>query len=169
MSQIIKPLTSSGPIPPIIPTSFVTDSGTAVPAANILNVLGGTGATTSGSGNTVTVTIKNDSFAWSEQNGDFTAAVQNGYFCNVALTATLPTTVGPPALVLGNTILFYVDVAASVVIQAPADQRIEVGGVVSALGGTSRASVQGSMLGLVFKLSDLTWHAVESMGSWTTA
>lgn len=35
--------------------SFVTNSGTATPAAGILNLLGGTGVTTSGSGNTVTV------------------------------------------------------------------------------------------------------------------
>lgn len=38
MSQIYKPLTSSGPIPPVIPTSFETDDGTAIPSANVLEV-----------------------------------------------------------------------------------------------------------------------------------
>ncbi len=36
MSQIYKPLTSGGPIPPVIPTTFETDDGDAVPAGNIL-------------------------------------------------------------------------------------------------------------------------------------
>jgi len=35
--------------------NFPTDAGTAIPAAGILNILGGTGITTSGAGNTVTV------------------------------------------------------------------------------------------------------------------
>ena len=46
---------TSGSLPPDVPTTFVTDSGNAVPVANILNVLGGEGIDTSGAGNTVTI------------------------------------------------------------------------------------------------------------------
>lgn len=57
MSHVNKAITSGTPLPPAIPTSFVTDSGTAIPAANILNVLGGAGCSTSGSGSTVTIIV----------------------------------------------------------------------------------------------------------------
>jgi hypothetical protein len=56
MSQSGFAKISSNVLPPQVPTSFVTDAGTAIPAANILNVLGGTGISTSGAGNTVTIT-----------------------------------------------------------------------------------------------------------------
>lgn len=48
---------------PDIATSYVTDAGTAVPALNILNILGAGGATTSAVGNTVTVTAGGGSSA----------------------------------------------------------------------------------------------------------
>lgn len=66
MSQIYKRLSSSSPLPPEIPTSFVTDSGTAIPVANVLNVLGSDttvndadGLRSIGSGNTVTYQLTN--------------------------------------------------------------------------------------------------------------
>ena len=54
MSQIYVPTTT---LTPSIPTSFVTNSGTATPSANVINVLGTGGATTSGAGNTITVVV----------------------------------------------------------------------------------------------------------------
>ena len=164
MSQIIKNL-ADGPVPPSVPTSFVTDSGTAVPALNILNVLGGTGTTTSGAGNTITVTVKNEGFTWSEQNVSFAAAVQNGYFCNAALTVTLPTA----GLVVGSTIIVFVDTASGVILQAGAGEMIQIGSAISSVGGTATSNKLGDELELVYKPSDTTWHAIPSGGSWVLA
>jgi hypothetical protein len=55
LSQIYKPLTSTGPIPPDIATTYQANTGTATPASNILNVLGINGATTTASGNTINI------------------------------------------------------------------------------------------------------------------
>lgn len=163
MSQIHVPLTSSGPIPPNIPTQFTTDSGIAVPAANNINVFGGVGATTSGSGSTITITVQNLGFTWSEQAISFTAAIENGYFCTAGLTVSLPTSIG---LTIGNTIIVYVDTASPIVIQANTGEFIQVGINISASGGTATSNTRGSIVTLVYRPADLTWHAISSFGSW---
>jgi hypothetical protein len=52
-----NPITTTGTvaISGIVPTSFVTGSGTATTSTNIINITGGTGITTSASGNTITI------------------------------------------------------------------------------------------------------------------
>jgi hypothetical protein len=165
LSQIIKPLTSSGPIPPVIPTSFTTDAGIATPALNNINVFGGAGTKTSGSGSTITINVVNDGFPWSDEAVSFAAASQNGYFCTGSLTATLPLTAG---LANGATIIFYVDTFSQITILAQADQTINLSNNLSILGGTCKSLSEGATLTLTFRIADAGWHAISSLGSWIT-
>lgn len=78
-----------------VATTFVSDSGNATPAANSLNIIGGNGITTSGSGSTLTINVNDAGMTWTEVTGTSQAiAVDNGYIANNAglVTLTLPAT-----------------------------------------------------------------------------
>lgn len=164
MSQFFVASSGGGPPPPEVATQYTCDTGVAVPSANNLNVFGGVGATTNGSGSTITVTVVTDGFAWSEQTANFNAASENGYYCNNALTVTLPATAG---LLIGNTVIVFVDTSSTVTIQANTGQMIQVGSTISSTAGTAASNTRGALLELNFKPSDSTWHTISSMGSWS--
>jgi hypothetical protein len=105
-------------LPPEVPTSFVTNSGIAVPSNNTLHVLGGADITVSGSGDTVTITYTGTTnFTW--QTVTSTVPVNpiqlvsnNGYICNGSslVTFLLPLTpnLGDSFIVLSNTARFQI-------------------------------------------------------------
>jgi len=69
---------SGGTLPPSVPTTFTENTGSAIPALNNINILGGTGITTSGSGSTVTISATGSAATLSPYivgatNSDFTS------------------------------------------------------------------------------------------------
>lgn len=148
-------------------TSFLLDDGnTAVPDAGLILVTDGSGTETAlGASNQIKINVVNDGFPWSDQAVSFAASVQNGYFCTAALTVTLPTV----DLVTGSTVIIYVDTTDDVVIQAGAGQSIEISQTTSSVGGTATSTAQGNMVQLVYRISDTTWHAISSAGSFPLA
>lgn len=137
------------------------------PTGNNINVVGAGAVTVTGNAgtSTLTITVNTDSFTWLDEAAPFNAAPQFGYFCTGAITATLPVTAG---LANGATIIFYVDSASSVTIQTNVDQQLNIGNMISSVLGTAFSNSQGSTLTLSFRIADTSWHAISSLGSWTT-
>lgn len=76
MSQAGIINTSSGPVPPTVATSYVTDNGTAIPALNILNVNGSNGVVTSANpngSNNLVISLQNSTIGQATTIGATTA------------------------------------------------------------------------------------------------
>lgn len=89
--------------PPEVATSYVADVGIAVPAGNILNVLGGIGIQVTGAGDTLTIASVSSGFTWNvvtSANNPVNLVNQNGY---IAKGAGVVNFVLPPAAAVGDT------------------------------------------------------------------
>lgn len=94
MSQIYKTVAST----PSVAIQFTTDSGIAVPAANNLNVFGVDGASTSGAGDTITITVNGNVPNYVSVTGPATyVAAADDYFISCDATPGLITVQLPNA------------------------------------------------------------------------
>lgn len=99
---------------------------------------------------------------YTDEATSFAVVANNGYFVTGAATATLPAS---PAQ--GNIANFVIDASVALTITANTGQKIRLGAAVSASAGTCVSSTQGNSISLVYRVSDTTWLALSSIGTWT--
>jgi hypothetical protein len=140
-------------------TNFTADSGTAVPSAGNINVLGGPGVTTIASGSTINVrsVVFTDTAA-------ATLVKNNGYFATAAGTYTLPASPSQ-----GDLIHVVCQTSGAVAVTAAGSQIIQLGNAASSAGGSMTSTAKGDSLTLRYRTSDTTWYTTASMGNWTPA
>lgn len=145
---------------PVMATTYTEDTGSAIPAANILQIRGGPGVTTTGSGNTVTI----NSVVFTDQGGSTGVLSDTGSFATGAITLTTP------AIPLqGELLQFCCTTASALVVTAAGAQKIRIGSLVSSAGGTATSTAIGDSITLRFRASDSIWYATSSIGTWLMA
>lgn len=154
-----------------IADSFVTPSGTAVPASGVLTFANGTNVTMTAAGSTITVNSTgggSGGITWSILTSDLDPmVVDTGYIANKAglLSMTLPATaaVGTVQRVTGmNT-----DVGWRIVQRA--SQQIHFGDLstTSGVGGYLESTIKRDSVELVCVVANLEWNILSSLGNVT--
>jgi hypothetical protein len=143
-------------------TTFVEDTGSATPVAGVLNILGGVGCTTTGSGNTVTIDVSTVGFDWVNVTGASAQMVkEHGYAANSAGLVTLALPL-PGGTQFGDTIAVMGVGAGGWKVTQGAGQQIIIGAGQSTLGaaGFIQATTTTDAIELVCGPDNLTWRCV---------
>lgn len=148
---------------PTVPTQFTTDSGVAIPAAHNINVFGGAGAHTTGSGSTITVAVTGMGFTWTpvtSANNTVTMAPEVGYIANggVSVAFVLPVTaaVGDSYRIVGNGNLFSIAQNAGQTITLGFNTTTVGTGTVTATGTSDTLEILCVTANLAFKIINCT-------------
>lgn len=153
-------------LPPDVPTSFITDSGTAIPLANIIEILGGAGVATSGFGNVVTITVSSSGFSWvvvTSAMNPITLVKETGYICKGAGIVQF---VLPAAASVGDT--FFIKGYGNLwTLAQNALQTVSLGAVTttSGIGGSIAASQIKDAIELLCVTANLEFETLDSVGN----
>jgi hypothetical protein len=157
MSQAGLIAINNGNLPPDVPLEFVTDSGTAVASANILNVLGGAGVTTEGFGNTIEIIVSSTGFTWNlvtsvSPANPIQIVAENGYSCQ---GTNLVTFILPLAPSFGDTFIIA-STTSRFQINQNGSQQIMVGSASTTAGsGYLISNTVGDFVELVYMGSNI--------------
>jgi len=151
-----------------VPQLFTANTGTATPSSNNLNVLGGGGIQTAGSGATLTIAVSGGGFTWTDVTGSTqTIAVQNGYLTDNAgnVTYTLPSTAS-----IGDTFIIVGKLGLTI-ITPNANQQLLMSSASGTIGvtGTVVGTNVGDSVTFVCTTSGAStkWRSSSFVGNWT--
>jgi len=153
-----------------VAVSFATDGGSAVPAAGVITIAGGTNVTTSGAGSTVTIDASGGGggITWAEVVGTTQAMdVDTGYVANNAglVTLTLPDTAA-----FGSIVRVVGKGAGGWLIAQNAAEFIrwdEASVTTTGVGGSLASTDNFDAIELVCMTADTEWVVLSSKGNIT--
>jgi hypothetical protein len=151
-------------------TEIDADTGSAMPVAGVINIFGGTGITTSASGNTITITATGSGFTWNvvtSASNPVTLVSENGYIPKGATPVQFAL---PAAATVGDTykILGYGNLWT---ISQNANQTISLGiqtTTAGATGSITAAAIKDS-IEMICVTANLEFVIADSVGNLTFA
>ena len=149
-----------------MPTQIVCDVGIAIPVANTLNVFGAGNTTTSGIGNTITITTPSGGYIWNVVTSALnpvTLTKGNAYICKGALPVQF---ILPAAAAIGDSFKI-VGTANLWTIAQNAMQSITIGVVTSTVGvfGNITATTISDGIELVCVTANTEFYEIQIQGN----